>query len=62
MSSPPKEDAGKALDAIRDLILDNMASGAEDVKPEPVVDKAEAKEKKEKSEIDAVVNLINANR
>lgn len=62
MPEPPKEDAGKALDAIRDLILDNMASGAEDVKPEPVVDKAEAKEKKEKSEIDAVVNLINANR
>jgi hypothetical protein len=62
MPEPPKEDAGKALDAIRDLILDNMASGAEGVKPEPVVDKAEAKEKKEKSEIDAVVNLINANR
>ena len=57
-----KQDETKALDAIRALVLDNMASGADEVKPAPVVDKATEQAQEDKNEIDKIVDLVNAKR
>lgn len=62
MPEPPKQDATKALDAIRALIRDNMESGADDVKPAPAVNPQQEQKQEEKNDIDTIVNLVNAKR
>lgn len=57
-----KRDATQALDAIRALIRDNTASGAEDVAPAPAIDKAEARKQKDVNDVDEIVRMMDKMR
>ena len=62
MPEAPKDDAKQMLESIKALVLDNMESGAEAVKPSPHLCNEDEQKAKDKSEIDALVDLVNAKR
>ena len=62
MPEAPKDDSKRMLESIKALVTDNMTSGAEDVRPAPAIDSEDEQKAKAKSEIDALVDLVNAKR
>lgn len=62
MPEAPKDDAKQMLESIKALVMDNMTSGAESVKPSPYICSEDEQKAKAKSEIDALVDLVNAKR